>query len=387
MVFGYGYETWEWTIATPIRSTLHPLLYAIGYWILSLFNIDTSFLVAYLPRLIQGVLLALTDYYVYNLAKDTFKDRFIGQMSLLLHLASWFVNFGMVRTLSNSVETTLILIMYYYWTKIGPKYTKYDTIVAILYTLTFFMRSTSGIVCATLVVLQIIKHKFIAIKNLFKAFFIGAVPTIAFIISLDSFYYGSFQIPMLSFLRVNVVEGISLHYGTHPTYWYLIAGLPLILLSYLPFAIHGFGKAMRAIEESGFFYIVMAYFTVMSMLKHKEERQIFPVLPFFIITAAYSLSILKRKYPRLGLTVIGVIIGIQVIFLVLANTFFRVGSLPVMDELRLTPTQELKGVYFLTDCHATPFYSHIHRYLLPYLLETSLWDSQNVLRIGRMRQI
>jgi phosphatidylinositol glycan class B len=369
MVFGYGYETWEWTIATPIRSTLHPFLYAIGYWLLSFFHIDTSFLVAYLPRLIQGLLLALTDYYVYNLAKDILKDRFIAQMSMLLHLASWFVNFGMVRTLSNSVETTLIVIMYYYWTKISSKYTKYDTIVAILYTFTFFMRSTSGIVCATLIILQILKHGFTAIKNLFKAFFIAALPTIGLIVLIDSLYYGSFQIPMLSFLRVNVIEGISLQYGSHSTYWYLIAGLPFILLSYLPFAFHGFVRAMHNVEESGFFYIITSYFTVMSMLTHKEERQIFPVLPFFIISAAYSLSILKTNYPRLGLAVIGVAIGIQVIFLILANTFYRVGSLPVMDELRLTPDQELKGIYFLTDCHATPFYSHIHRYFHSHLLE------------------
>jgi len=387
MVFGYGYETWEWTIATPIRSTIHPFLYAIGYWILSFFHIDTGFLVAYLPRLIQGALLALTDYYVYKLAKEMFQDRFISQMSLLLHLVSWSIGFIMVMTLSNSVETNLIVIIYYYWRKISPKYSKYDTIVAILYTLAFFMRSTSGILCATLVVLQIIKHGFAAIKNLFKAFFTAAVPTFGLIVLLDYSYFGSLQIPMLSFLKVNLIDGISLFYGIKPIYWYFIVALPLFLLTYLPFAIHGLWKVLHNIEESGFFYPVVAYLALMSWLQHKEERMIFPVIPFFIISTAYSLSILKRKYHTLGLAVIGVAISTQVIFLGLVLNFYRIGSLPVMDELRSISSQELKSVYFLTGCHSTPFYSHIHRYLLSDFLEIYQWNSQNVLPIERMEQM
>lgn len=47
MVFGYGYETWEWTIPTPIRSTLHPLIYAIPYKLLQFLSLDTPFMIVY----------------------------------------------------------------------------------------------------------------------------------------------------------------------------------------------------------------------------------------------------------------------------------------------------------------------------------------------------
>lgn len=365
MVFGYGHETWEWTIATPIRSTLHPFLYAIGYWFLRIFSLDTGFLVAYSPRLIQGALLALTDYYVYKLAKQTFQDRFTAQIALLLHLCSWFINFAMVRTLSNSVETTLVLITYYYWTKLTPAYSKYDTVLAVLYTLAFFVRATSGIVTATLVVAQILRYGLPGFKNLLKSFFKGALPVMILVILLDSWHYGSLQIPMLSFLRVNVLEGVSTNYGTHSTFWYFFAALPLLTLSYLPFTLHGFVKAMHNIEECVFLYVVMVYMTVMSMLAHKEERQIFPVLPFLIILTAYSFVTIKKRFNTVGIICMGVAIVVQVVFLILANAYYRVGSLAVMDTLREIPSEELRGVYFFTDCHATPFYSHIHRYSPP----------------------
>eukprot|EP00826_Nyctotherus_ovalis_P064376 TRINITY_DN9442_c0_g11_i1.p1 TRINITY_DN9442_c0_g11~~TRINITY_DN9442_c0_g11_i1.p1 ORF type:complete len:361 (+),score=68.36 TRINITY_DN9442_c0_g11_i1:284-1366(+) len=350
MVFGYGYETWEWTIATPIRSTLHPFLYAIGYWFLSIFSLDTGFLVAYLPRLIQGALLALTDYYVYKLTKETFQDRLTAQIALLLHLSSWFVNFAMVRTLSNSVETTLILIIYYYWTKLTPVYSEHDTVVAVLYTLTFFLRATSGIVIATLVFAQIFRYGLLGLKNLFKSFFIGAVPVIILVISLDSWYYGSFQIPMVSFLRVNVLEGISANYGTHSTYWYFFAAVPLLTLTYLPFVLHGFVRTMHSLKECTFLYVVMVYMTLMSMLAHKEERQILPVLPFLIILAAYSLATIKKRWNTLGIICMGVAISVQVVFLLLANSFYRVGSLAVMDELRAVPSEELPMYSALIPC-------------------------------------
>eukprot|EP00829_Urostomides_striatus_P020861 TRINITY_DN9036_c0_g1_i1.p1 TRINITY_DN9036_c0_g1~~TRINITY_DN9036_c0_g1_i1.p1 ORF type:complete len:140 (+),score=35.30 TRINITY_DN9036_c0_g1_i1:63-482(+) len=48
MVYGVGYETWEWTIPTPIRSTLHPFLYATCFKILQVFSLDYSCLIAYL---------------------------------------------------------------------------------------------------------------------------------------------------------------------------------------------------------------------------------------------------------------------------------------------------------------------------------------------------
>lgn len=44
LVFGYGWETWEWNPAVALRSPLHPLLFVPGYWILKVLGLDQTFL-------------------------------------------------------------------------------------------------------------------------------------------------------------------------------------------------------------------------------------------------------------------------------------------------------------------------------------------------------
>lgn len=54
--------------------------------------------------------------------------------------------------------------------------------------------------------------------------------------AIDSFFYGSFVVTPLNFLKLNVISGIGEWYGTQPWYWYLSAGLPAVLgIQLLPF--------------------------------------------------------------------------------------------------------------------------------------------------------
>ena len=132
MVFGYGYETWEWTIDTPIRSTLFPMVYASFYWILSIFGLDTGFLVAYGPRMLQGCLATIVSYYIYWIAKDISKSESTAKICLIVYFGSWYMNFMMIRTLSNTMEGSLVVITYYHWMKLTPKFSKHDVLVGAL---------------------------------------------------------------------------------------------------------------------------------------------------------------------------------------------------------------------------------------------------------------
>jgi phosphatidylinositol glycan class B len=44
IVFGYGYETWEWRSSSPVRSPLHALLFVPPYWILRVLRLDDTYL-------------------------------------------------------------------------------------------------------------------------------------------------------------------------------------------------------------------------------------------------------------------------------------------------------------------------------------------------------
>ena len=63
VVWGNGHLTWEWTNPTPIRSSLHPLLFAPALYLVKLTHIDHihPFIVELAPRLLQGTISAIGD--------------------------------------------------------------------------------------------------------------------------------------------------------------------------------------------------------------------------------------------------------------------------------------------------------------------------------------
>lgn len=47
LVFGYGWQTWEWMPDVALRSPLHALLFVPGYWIVKILGLEqTSALVS-----------------------------------------------------------------------------------------------------------------------------------------------------------------------------------------------------------------------------------------------------------------------------------------------------------------------------------------------------
>ena len=63
LVFGRGHLTWEWTSDSPIRSYLHPLFFAALFQILKFLHLDNAENVVIMPRILQGVISAISDIY------------------------------------------------------------------------------------------------------------------------------------------------------------------------------------------------------------------------------------------------------------------------------------------------------------------------------------
>lgn len=104
MVFGYGELTWEWE-ESALRSVIHPGFFAFFYYFLAVAGLDTPWLIAYLPRLIQGILLVLTEYFIYKAA---------GKNAIFYSAGSWFMWYAGVRTYSNSFEMLFNAIALYF---------------------------------------------------------------------------------------------------------------------------------------------------------------------------------------------------------------------------------------------------------------------------------
>ena len=82
LVFGRGHLTWEWTTENPIRSYVHPLIFASVFKVLNILNIDSTELVVLLPRILQGMISAFSDVFVLKFFLLYFGSR--GQKWILL---------------------------------------------------------------------------------------------------------------------------------------------------------------------------------------------------------------------------------------------------------------------------------------------------------------
>ena len=107
-------STWEWQPSAQIRGYAHPMLFAIVYKFLQLCGLDTGWAVAWAPRLLQGCIYAVCDFYVYKLSLLWFNGSHTTAMfSFICQLLNWFNFFCGVRTFSNSIETPLTVALHY----------------------------------------------------------------------------------------------------------------------------------------------------------------------------------------------------------------------------------------------------------------------------------
>ncbi|KAJ8568702.1 hypothetical protein K7X08_028235 [Anisodus acutangulus] len=119
--FGYGHLTWEWEKG--IRSCLHPMIFAALYKVLAFFHLDKPWFMIRIPRLLQSVFSAFGDLYLFKLSQEIFGDR-VAKFTLFSQLTNWFMFFCITRTLSNSLETVLTIVSLYYWPCIRPSASK-----------------------------------------------------------------------------------------------------------------------------------------------------------------------------------------------------------------------------------------------------------------------
>ncbi|KAK0090712.1 hypothetical protein PV326_004054 [Microctonus aethiopoides] len=134
MVFGYGYETWEWHLK--IRSYVYPFLISITYKLLAILHLDYATLLIYIPRVAQAIVSGYADYKFFTWTKS--------DLAIVLLEFNWFC-----------------------------------------------------------------------------------------------YFYGEFTFTPWEFFKVNVLNNIANHYGTHNLFWYLTTGLPVVIglpILYFPIA-------------------------------------------------------------------------------------------------------------------------------------------------------
>ncbi|XP_019162244.1 PREDICTED: GPI mannosyltransferase 3 [Ipomoea nil] len=392
ITFGYGHLTWEWKKG--IRSYLHPSIFALLYKILTFLKLDSPWFMIRAPRLLQSLFSAVGDLYMYKLSRVLFDDH-VAKLALFAQLTNWFMFFSLTRTLSNSLETVLTLVSLYYWpcirkssktTSLGSR--KWALVVAAL---ACAIRPTSAITWLYVGLLELYLTDEKIVFILLEVIPIGTL-VLGVTLVLDRWMYGTWVFVPLNFLKFNFLSSGGDYYGTHVWHWYLSQGFTVMLFTFIPFSLAGIAMSKQW-KLSGLIAWVLGIY---SLLGHKEFRFVLPILPIALKFSGYSLARIgvasksndhDQRFSRTSYSCLSRK-HLAIVFLLITNLPMALymsmvhqrGTEDVMNYLSVEAVDgNVRNILFLTPCHATPYYSTLHRNLPMRFLDCTPSEEKGML--------
>ncbi|XP_061997167.1 mannosyltransferase APTG1-like isoform X2 [Rosa rugosa] len=330
------------------------------------------------PRLFQSLFSAFGDLYLYKLSVILFGDQ-VAKWALFSQLTNWFMFFCLTRTLSNSLETVLTIVSLYYWPCIRPSSSKlplesrkWGLLIAAL---ACAIRPTSAIIWLYVGLLEL----FVS-RDKLRFIFLEVAPIGVLVLGLtfliDRLMYGSWVLVPLNFLRFNFLSSGGDYYGTHKWHWYFTQGFSVMVFSFLPFSIAGIMQSKQWKLSGLIAWVLVLY----SVLGHKEFRFVLPVLPIALIFSGYSLTALKtsvsgngqrnksadyhNKFSAKMLLAIFFLLATNIPMALYMSLVHQRGTEDVTYYLSNEVVEgKVTDILFLMPCHATPYYSTVHRNL------------------------
>lgn len=214
---------------------------------------------------------------------------------------------------------------------------------------------------------------------------------------IDRLYYQQWAFPPLRFLYFNIVQSLAIFYGRNDWHYYLSQGYPLLLTTYLPFALVGLYQSLSVYQLSpsqprstrlsaaishqlatSSIFVTL----VLSFISHKEVRFLYPLLPFLHILASapfakFFVPSFSTPFPSPKRLLLLFLILINVSIAYFSTTLHQTAPLTTLAFLRtqytthylsqppdhsIAPAPSVMTVGFLVPCHSTPWRSHlIHR--------------------------
>ncbi|KAK5171474.1 glycosylphosphatidylinositol anchor biosynthesis [Saxophila tyrrhenica] len=400
--------TWEWH--ERLRSSLHPLLFASIYNLADSISttlgltpsVRAEVLVA-APKVLQAVFAALTDAYTYRLACDIYGSKsHASAAALVLSITSPWQWFASVRTLSNSMETTLTIIALRLWpwdlllgSSPEEKQTASNSSSTGLYgslcaaAIACILRPTNIIIWATISITVVFRYggKQAALRLATAASICGSA-VLAVSVAADRAFYDELVLPPLRFLHFNVVQSLAVFYGQNRLDYYITEGLPLLLTTALPFGAVALWQALYSLRKdtssSNAEYRMTAISSTLALtvitsvlalggISHKEVRFIYPLLPMLHVLAAEPFSSFFRRPARPSrIIILTLAAAINVAVMYYTSYVHQRGVVDVMHYLRHQHEKKLAlsstpgagemvatTVAFLMPCHSTPWRSHL----------------------------
>ncbi len=389
----YGHLTWEW--AAGLRGYAHPGVFAALFWLLRAARLDFAWAVAKAPQLLQAAFAAATDAQVHRLAAVAF-GRDAARWALACQALSWFNAYCLPRTYSSSLEALLTALgarlllelpftrlasanappgSHWLWRAAAEARWVAAAAACVL------VRPPSALFWAAVAAHQVaVAPSPGARRRLLAAGALLGGGALAAGAALDRLAYGRWVFAPWEFARFNLFAGGSAIYGSHPWHWNFLSGFPAMLASLLPLVAAGLWRLPPS--QRPLAYLVALQLAVYSLPAHKEFRFLLPALQLATPLAGLGAQRLwwppSRGASRQGAAqrrLIAVCLALQLPLLAYFLLLHGRGQVAVMELVRgwaaRQPSAADASVLFLTPCHATPYYAHVHRPLPLRFLDCS----------------
>ena len=395
-----GHLAWEWSHAAALRSPTHPLLFAGVVWLLdAIERVGVgvgAWAAATAPRVVvQGTLAAMADAAVVGLAgrlasssltssltststqtspastsmsTSRTREEAARKWALLLTCSSWFNFYAGVRTYSNAAEAAVTAVaVAKFWPLTRNEFEANHAATRKALALAAFavaLRPTAvmnwallglwlvwGIVAGSADTSSALR----SLSSLSAMVAQTAVVAILALLLVDSLFYQRLVFTPWNFFKVNLVHNVSVLYGTHPWYWYLVVAFPVMLGLALPGFVKALlGGATTSPTTKTFARLVLASLLVLSLPAHKEFRFAMPQLLLALACAGASSTSNGGPTPRhVALHVL--VNAIPALYLSLIHQRAGVDASLYVGSLG----NRVTAVDYLLPCHAAPLHSHI----------------------------
>ncbi|XP_025078630.1 alpha-1,2-mannosyltransferase ALG9-like [Pomacea canaliculata] len=299
LLYGYGFQTWEYSPVYAIRSYAYILPYLIPMRLFEIFLTNNKILIFYLLRCCLGTVCAACEVYLYKAVNQAVGTN-------VARLMLWFL----LLSTGMFIACTAFL---------PSSFSMYLTMVAVASWLT----GKNNVAILAVAASTIIGWPFAAALGLPIAFdvifrqkqvlyfglwcIISAVVFLLPVVLIDTHYYGRLVIAPLNIIFYNVFtsHGPDL-YGVEPMSYYILNGFlnfNIIFLAAcvsLPAVIIG-AWVMRLPANKRFpVWLILAPMYIWILIfftrPHKEERFLFPIYPFFALGGAVFVDIVQKLW-------------------------------------------------------------------------------------------
>ncbi|XP_046393537.1 alpha-1,2-mannosyltransferase ALG9 [Ischnura elegans] len=304
LLFGKGFETWEYSPQYALRSYTYLLLHVIPAWFYHRLLQPNRLLIFYFSRCLLGLLCAVCEVYFYRSICREFGVH-VGRLTLA------FMVFGAGMFVASTAYLPSSFSMYMAMLSLGAWYQrKYEFAIFTTALSTFLSWPFAGLLGAPIAVDMLFRRR--EFVKFFEWCIVSVVAILLPMVKIDSQYFGRLVVAPYNLVVYNVFgggRGPDL-YGTEPWYFYFINGMlnfnfvflaalmvaPALLLAHyvLPCRPRHSQCLPYSLSIAPFYLWILVFF----FQPHKEERFLFPIYPLICLCGALSVDVGQKLWFR-----------------------------------------------------------------------------------------